>query len=67
MQQKATRRLLSMCALGVCCSLYAGGCSVRIAQSLLTGFGFSLGAIPAEVVGGVIADAVTGGNDDQNP
>jgi len=66
MRKNTTRRFWGICVMATCCSLYAGGCTTRIAQSVLTGFGFSLGALPAQVVSDYVT-GLLGGNADANP
>jgi len=56
-------RSLALGLFATCVTVLNTGCIDRIAQNILVGFGFSLGALPA----GIVADWVTGflgGTDD---
>lgn len=47
-------RSLAVGLFAVCVSVLNTGCIERIGQNVLNGFGFSLGALPAQIVGDFI-------------
>jgi hypothetical protein len=59
-------RTLAVCTLAVCATVFNTGCIDRIFQNMLIGFGFSLGALPAQVVADQFLAGFLGGGDNTN-
>jgi|CXWL01.1.fsa_nt_gi hypothetical protein len=56
-------RSLALGLFAACVTVLNTGCIDRIAQNMLVGFGFSLGALPADVVSSFVLDSFLGGTD----
>jgi succinate-acetate transporter protein len=59
-------RLVRSLALGLCATVLSvlnTGCIQTIGQNLLVGFGFSLGALPAQIVADQLFGSFLTGND----
>ena len=55
---------LGLCA--TCLTVLNTGCINRILQNAIVGFGFSLGALPAEIVSDLVFGSFLGGTDNDN-
>lgn len=60
-------RTLALGLFAACVSVLNTGCIDKIAQNMLVGFGFSLGALPANILGDWVLTNFLGGGDTTTP
>ena len=61
MQNGNFRRFVVVSVLGVACTVLNTGCIDKIGQAFINGFGFSFGAVPANIISDYILTNFLGG------